>query len=241
MLWDPSGLSGCGFFGLAPHCFAEAVRGVGQAASDTVGSVAAFGQFAWQYEADLELADAVDHAIGQGVTRCISEVSTCARRAFDYATEQLQKCRRDINDAQNGTRFCLKAIAGIALWQLRGLRAVDASATLARAAKAVGRLDPAEIRFSQDSISATFRNGRGSIDELAEGLRSRRIDPSDVPAVRLVKRDGNLFTLDNRRLEAFRRAGVDIPYRMATPEEIAAEAYKFTTRNGGTSVRVRGG
>lgn len=49
-----------------------------------------------------------------------------------------------------------------------------------------------------------------------------------------------MFTLDNRRLEAFRRAGLDIPFRMATPEEEAAEGWKFTTRNNGTWVRVRG-
>ncbi len=49
-----------------------------------------------------------------------------------------------------------------------------------------------------------------------------------------------MFTLDNRRLEAFRRAGVSIPWRMATEEEIAAEDWKFTTTNRGVSVRVRG-
>jgi hypothetical protein len=41
-------------------------------------------------------------------------------------------------------------------------------------------------------------------------------------------------------LAAFREAGVPVPYRMATPEEIEREQAKFTTRNGGTSVRIRG-
>jgi len=31
-----------------------------------------------------------------------------------------------------------------------------------------------------------------------------------------------------------------IAYRMATPEEAAAEAWNFTTENGGTSIRARG-
>jgi hypothetical protein len=57
----------------------------------------------------------------------------------------------------------------------------------------------------------------------------------------VVHRGDDVFSLDNRRLEAFRRAGVDIPYRQATPEEAAAEAWKFTTRNGGESIRIRGG
>jgi hypothetical protein len=109
-----------------------------------------------------------------------------------------------------------------------------------RAAKGGESIDPALVRFSQDSIKGTFKNG-GSVDDLAAGLKSGAIKPGDVPPIRVVERDGNLFTLDNRRLEAFRRTGVPIRYRYASPEEAANEAFKFTTRNGGQSVRVRGG
>lgn len=100
-------------------------------------------------------------------------------------------------------------------------------------------LNPQSIRFSQASIKATFRDGT-SIDDLAEGLRNGRIRPPDVPAIRVFERDGRLYTLDNRRLEAFRRADVDVLVWMATPQEIAEEAWKFTTPNDGVSVRIRG-
>jgi hypothetical protein len=100
-------------------------------------------------------------------------------------------------------------------------------------------MDPNAVRFSQGSVQYRFRDGR-TLDDLAEGLRTGRVRTEDVPPLRLVERDGQLFTLDNRRLEAFRRAGVAIPWRMATPEEVEAEADKFTTKNGGASVRVRG-
>src|SRR5437588_722662 len=100
-------------------------------------------------------------------------------------------------------------------------------------------MDPTNVRFSQNSISYRFRDG-STIDALAEGLRNGQVRPEDVPPLRLVAREGQMFTLDNRRLEAFRRAGVAIPWRLATPEEIATEAWKFTTTNGGLSVRVRG-
>jgi hypothetical protein len=100
-------------------------------------------------------------------------------------------------------------------------------------------VDPNEVRFSQHSISYRFRDG-GTIDDLAEGLRTGQIRPEDVPPLRLLEKDGRYFTLDNRRLEAFRRAGAKIPWRMATPEEVAAESWKFTTTNGGVTVRVRG-
>jgi hypothetical protein len=50
-----------------------------------------------------------------------------------------------------------------------------------------------------------------------------------------------VFTLDNRRLKAFQEAGVPIRTRAATAAEIANDAFKFTSKNGGASVRVRGG
>ncbi|MFJ2506069.1 polymorphic toxin-type HINT domain-containing protein [Microbacterium sp. NPDC087592] len=102
-----------------------------------------------------------------------------------------------------------------------------------------GVVDPGEIRFSQSSVSSTFRDG-GSIADLAEGLKSGSIRPSDVPPIRLVERGNALFTLDNRRLLAFQQARVPIPFRMATPEEIATQAWKFTTGNEGISIIVRG-
>jgi hypothetical protein len=64
--------------------------------------------------------------------------------------------------------------------------------------------------------------------------------PHEVPVMRVFERGGKLFTLDNRRLEAFRRADIDVPVRMASQEEIAEEAWKFTTHNNGVSIRVRG-
>lgn len=84
--------------------------------------------------------------------------------------------------------------------------------------------DPFLIRFSQESIGSRFRHG-GTIDDLADGLRSGAIRAEDVEPLRIVERDGLLFALDNRRLEAFRRAGVAAPTRMASAEESAAEAW----------------
>ncbi len=103
-----------------------------------------------------------------------------------------------------------------------------------------GRRDPHLIRLSQDSVRYRFGDG-STIDDLAEGLRMGDVQPEDVPPARLVERGGLLFTLDNRRLEAFRRAGVDVPFRMASPGETSREVWKFTTRNDGASIRTRGG
>ena len=99
-------------------------------------------------------------------------------------------------------------------------------------------IDPFQVRFSQQSIKAFFRDG-GSVDELVSGLKDGTIRPEDVTPIRLVMKDGYLFTFDNRRLEAFRRAKMNIPFRMATAQEIGNESGKFTTTNGGTSIRIR--
>ncbi len=106
-----------------------------------------------------------------------------------------------------------------------------------------GLLNPNSIRFSQDSVRGTFSDGR-SIHELTEGLSTGRIKPRDVPAVRLVERQGRLISIDNRRLQAFRDAGVDIPTRMATPSEIrkAIRDGKFSAGElGSATIRIRNG
>lgn len=100
-------------------------------------------------------------------------------------------------------------------------------------------INPATVRFTQNSISSTFKNG-SKISDMVKGLRSGAIKSEDVPPIRLVKMDGKLYSLDNRRLEAFRQAEVKVPYRMATQEEAEAEAWKFTTQNDGALIRIRG-
>jgi RHS repeat-associated protein len=102
----------------------------------------------------------------------------------------------------------------------------------------VFKLDSSKIRFSQKSISGKFKDG-GSLEDLVEGLKSGKIKPEDLPAIRLVDKDGKLFTLDNRRLYALQQAGKQSFCRMATAEEIFKESWKFTTINNGISITVR--
>ncbi|GAA5504552.1 hypothetical protein Dxin01_04330 [Deinococcus xinjiangensis] len=90
-----------------------------------------------------------------------------------------------------------------------------------------------------ESASWKFRDG-GNLGQLIDGLKSGDIKPGSVEPIRLVEKDGKLFTLDNRRLYAYQQAGKDVPYRMATPEEVAKDSFKFTTKNGGVSIRIRG-
>jgi hypothetical protein len=45
----------------------------------------------------------------------------------------------------------------------------------------VGTIDPDGVRFSRNSIKATFREG-GTIDPLAEGLRTGVVNAEHVPS-----------------------------------------------------------
>lgn len=93
------------------------------------------------------------------------------------------------------------------------------------------------------TVFSFFKNpAYGTIDDLAAGLKSEKIKPGDIEPIRLVDREGHLISIDNRRLEAFRRAGMDVPTRMATAAEIkiAVAQGKFSAGPlGGTTIRVR--
>ena len=81
-------------------------------------------------------------------------------------------------------------------------------------------IDPAEIRFTQANISENFSQN-GTVKKLIERLKSDPSYASKIPPIRHVRDEaGVLHSLDNRRLYAFKQAGVPVPYVMATPEEV---------------------
>ncbi|GAB5410182.1 MAG: hypothetical protein BalsKO_25470 [Balneolaceae bacterium] len=76
---------------------------------------------------------------------------------------------------------------------------------------------------------------------MAKGLKDGSIDPSSIPSIKIVEKDGIIYTLDNRRLKAFQDAGVNINYEKVDYNSLSKnELKKFTTENEGTSIRVRG-
>ncbi|MGH7957248.1 MAG: hypothetical protein ACREH8_09565 [Opitutaceae bacterium] len=72
------------------------------------------------------------------------------------------------------------------------------------------------IRFSQENVGRTFQGPETSpfkyagksIDEVAKGLRSGAIKPSELP-VRYIVENGVKIAVDNRSLLALRRAGLE--------------------------------
>ncbi|KAL0487414.1 hypothetical protein AKO1_000849 [Acrasis kona] len=67
-------------------------------------------------------------------------------------------------------------------------------------------IDPSDIRYTQDSIKQNFRDG-SSVHELLRQLR-QGMCPSCVPPIQVMQMDGDLWSVDNRRLWAFKKANV---------------------------------
>jgi RHS repeat-associated protein len=122
-----------------------------------------------------------------------------------------------------------------------GLQRLGLEQLLDKGAKqaARGAVDPHTIRFSQNSIKRSFTNG-ATLREAIDGLKSGAVSPESFPPIRVFERNGQLFTLDNRRLYVFQEAGIPIRTVPATADEIRNEAWKLTTTNEGTSIVVRG-
>ncbi|MFJ6539129.1 RHS repeat-associated core domain-containing protein [Streptomyces sp. NPDC091385] len=107
-----------------------------------------------------------------------------------------------------------------------------------RGLPAQGKMNPARIRFTQDSIKGSYKDGRSLEDTIME-LKSGAKSADDIQPIRIFERDGQIYSLDNRRLYAFKQAEVPVKFVKASPREVEQESWKFTTQNDGLSIRVR--
>lgn len=147
--------------------------GAGQAVSDTAIGVATdiyqLDRFAYGYETDIKFQRTVNQALNDGLERCLGDVGNCRTSAFSWATEQLRACGDNLDDARNATRFCVKAIAGIAIGGLRGVKGLKAAGDAARAADGILAPGP----FAGGSIPAV--NGPSRAFKPAERAEINRI------------------------------------------------------------------
>ena len=94
--------------------------------------------------------------------------------------------------------------------------------------------NPKVIRYSQNSISYSFSVGRDNVDTLAAKLKAGTVTADKIPPLELVQythpTTGNVYiiTLDNRRLCAFKRAGIPVRCQWATKKVEDANQWKFT-------------
>lgn len=107
---------------------------------------------------------------------------------------------------------------------------------------AVVSISPADIHFTHNSINQRFRCGR-YIEHTYEQLLKCEISIDAIPMIEIAKQDGKFWTYSgNRRLWVFRKlnsAGL-LPSVNACIVQKRIPSQRFTTRNGGVSVEVRG-
>lgn len=75
----------------------------------------------------------------------------------------------------------------------------------------------------------------------AEALKKGTLKASDLPEIRIWQdADGQLWSLDHRRLAAFRLAELDsVPFKWATRKEVSRQMWKMTTETGGKSIKLK--
>ena len=99
-------------------------------------------------------------------------------------------------------------------------------------------VDPSDVRYTQNTIARRFQCGRTLTQTITQLLSHPDTVFTTIPRIQVFERDGTLWTADNRRLYCFREAKLrSVPVRRINAG--AVNPRRFTTRNGGTSIRVR--
>eukprot|EP01084_Bolivina_argentea_P273856 466611_1 len=81
-------------------------------------------------------------------------------------------------------------------------------------------MSPGEIAYLNSSIKNTFSCGT-PIQVTMEGLKSKQIAVEDIPAVHVVKYKDVVYSLNNRRLWAFKNSGIGkIPVILKKPDAL---------------------
>ena len=121
--------------------------------------------------------------------------------------------------------------------------------------------NPNDIRFTQDSADSVHEGGH-TVDGNIQDLKSGALTPGDMPPIRVFRKAGYmdawgaktkygytgnptnleddvLYTLDNRRLYEFQKAGLtDIPYEFEDENNVASQRWKFSTQNQGRRLNI---
>jgi hypothetical protein len=73
----------------------------------------------------------------------------------------------------------------------------------------------------------------------AQALQDGTVDPNILRAKIWKDSAGKAWTLDHRRLAAFKLAGRCMPYQIASKDEVDNQMWKMSTKNGGKSMRLK--
>ncbi len=109
-------------------------------------------------------------------------------------------------------------------------------ATMSTDYKTIFYEDSAHILYTQDSIAGTFTSGK-SIQSLVTALKNDEVKPSDVEPIMVELFEDRLYSYDNRRLWAFKKAKLKVRCRFASPSERQKNAFKLT--GDGKTIKIR--
>mmetsp|Transcript_33930 Transcript_33930/g.73362 ORF Transcript_33930/g.73362 Transcript_33930/m.73362 type:complete len:124 (-) Transcript_33930:571-942(-) len=96
-----------------------------------------------------------------------------------------------------------------------------------------------QIRFSQESISSVFQDGR-RVSMMMEELRKKEKRVTDIPSISVVVEDGKIYSGDNRRLSVFKQTfhgHTMVPVNVGIFDQ--AFKRKMTSTTEGRSIRSR--
>jgi hypothetical protein len=106
-------------------------------------------------------------------------------------------------------------------------------------ARAPTRLNVKNIFFMQDACENTTQDGKFTVLQNAADLRQGKLNPADIPPIR-VWRDssGKVWTLDHRRLASFRLAGniPEVSVEWAPEEVVRQQRFKYSNSRGGAEI-----
>ena len=106
------------------------------------------------------------------------------------------------------------------------------------------------VRIGPRLRSGQPRPRRGSVQNVRyshedwtkwRGLHNPALNPAEAPAIRVFEEDGQLYSLDNRRLFVGQLQDAQVPVRYATPDEYNQAMGHLSSDNGGVGITVRGG
>jgi RHS repeat-associated protein len=202
----------------------------------------------FNYAGDLDRADQAAGGFGQGAgTKILNDTKSTVNTIIDYTQNTtFEEFGGDVKNTLSKTEtyenIAGAIIASAAISKINKLGSVSKGPKISFSKLAeTGKINPAKVRFSQNSIKSVFKKGGGSVEDLTKALKNGTISPDDIPAIKITEIKGEIFTLDNRRLKAFQDAGIDIKYEKVDFNSLSKkDLEKFTTTNGGTSIEIRG-
>ncbi|KAL5266647.1 hypothetical protein ACHWQZ_G003874 [Mnemiopsis leidyi] len=105
-------------------------------------------------------------------------------------------------------------------------------------------LNPMEVRYTNETISAKFQDGR-TVDSTIAEIKNGLADINDIPTIKVVQNlgDGTWWSLNNRRLHVFRSL-YKTGHLTTIPCQNVSKKTNYQTRwenlkSGGKTVRVR--